>query len=458
MQKKNRQGDTQKTARQLAVECLVRWDRERQALQPYLEQIVYRAKLSSRDRHLVIMIIQGVLRQLQYLDGIISGFSRFPARKMKPLTLMALRVGVFQLMFLERIPDSAAVNETVQVMKTERQPRWLISFTNGVLRNIARNKPSISSPDKFRIGDELVTNHPEWLVSRWQDSFGPEKTRRICIANSREPELVLRVNTLLTTPGTLTEALQNMGLTVQQGRYAPDSMVLESHSGPVTELPGYADGLFHVQDEAAQLASFLLAPFDEASTFLDACAGLGGKSCHMAQLADPEAHITAVEPSPHRFVLLNENIRRLHLIESVHGFQGQLDEYIASGSAQFQRILVDAPCSGTGVTGRHPDIRWNRQPGDLQRYQDRQVALLQQASSLLLPGGVLVYATCSLEAEENQQVVEIFLHSANDFSCSDARQYLPASAADLVDPGGYFCPTPAEGLDGFFAARLTRNH
>jgi len=456
MPDRNRQGEKLKTARTLAVECLVNWDREKQALQPHIEHTVYRADLASHDRHLAVMLVQGVLRQLQYLDGIIASCSRFPPAKMKPLTLMVLRVGVFQLLFLDRIPDSAAVNETVQVLKEKRQPRWLVSFTNGVLRSVARKKRSIPGPEEFGPDSPFIANHPPWMVQRWEAVFGTEKTRAICSANNREPECTLRVNTLMTTAKEISAELQARGYAARPGRFAPDSLVLESFSGSVSKLPGYQEGLFHVQDEAAQLASLLLAPFHETLSYLDGCAGLGGKTCYLAQFIPSDGQVTAVEPSGHRYNVLAENVKRLQLEERVRRFQGRLDEFVATRPGSFDRILVDAPCSGTGVIRRHPDIRWNRQPGDLSGYHDQQVELVRQASSLLKAGGVMVYATCSLEPEENQQVVETVLRERRDLFCSDARDYLPASAAGLVDAAGYFRPTPADGLDGFFAARLVR--
>lgn len=458
MSKRDKTGTEEKTARRVAVQCLVRWCRDRKALQPHIEATVYQAHLAANDRQLGVMLVQGVLRQMQYLDRIIASFSRFPPAKMKPLTIMALRVGIFQLLCLDRIPDSAAVNETVKVLRDERQPRWLINFVNGILRAVARQKSSIIAPGDQAQTEEFVTNHPRWLVRRWEKMFGPGKALQICAANNREPNLVLRVNTLLTTPEELTAELAAQSYGTEPGHYAPASIRMESFSGTITKLPGYEAGLFHVQDEAAQLATLLLGPFEGGLRYLDACAGLGGKTCYLGQLISSRDRITAVEPSIHRFTVLGQNIERLRLEKRLMKYQGRLDDFISTGPEPFDRILVDAPCSGTGVLGRHPDIRWNRQPEDLPALQTKQLELLLQAASLLKPGGVLVYATCSLEPEENEQVVASFLQEKKDFLSSDARDFLPQSALDLVDSDGFFRPTPAEGLDGFFGARLVRKH
>jgi 16S rRNA (cytosine967-C5)-methyltransferase len=442
------------SARRLAVQCLLRWERDRQPVQTHIDAIIHGVSLSPPDRQLAVMLVLGVLRRSQYLDRIIADYSRVPPAKMKPLTLMALRVGVYQLLFLDRVPDSAAVNESVRVLREERQPVWLVNFANGVLRAIARDRSDLPGPDEPDREGAPVLNHPEWLVRRWQEAYGRERTEIICRANNREPVLTLRVNTLRTTRDKLAAMLQAQGGTVRGGSFAPDSLILDRFSGPVTGLAGYDEGLFHVQDEAAQLAAMLLAPLASGHRCLDACAGLGGKTCHLAQLLPAGSALFAVEPSAHRFRLLEQNLARLRLEGLVRLFQARLEEFAASQPGLFSRILVDAPCSGTGVIGRHPDIRWNRTPEDLPLYQGQQLALLDLAGTLLAPGGVLVYATCSLEPEENQLAVAAFLEGHPEFALTDCRDFLPAAAAHLVDAAGCFHPTPDLGLDGFFAARL----
>ncbi len=449
--------DDRKTSRYLAVQCLTHWDRDRQAIQPYVDSLVYDSTLTGSDRYLAVMLIQGVLRQLQYLDAIISRFAKHPLRKMKPLMLMTLRVGVYQILFLERIPDSAAVNETVKVLKAKNQPQWIINFANGVLRNISRKKAELPGPEHAGKNNSAILNHPEWLIRRWQGRYGPEQTNEICRNNNKEPFFVLRVNTLRTSQEKLAEMFSAAGIEVHKGSYAPDSLVIESPKGPISDLPGFAAGLFHVQDEAAQLVTLLLGPFDLAGNFLDACAGLGGKTCQLMQLLPHDAKLVAVEPSNQRFQRLVKNIQRLGMTENITMVHQRLDDMLQNNIARFHGILVDAPCSGTGVIRRHPDIRWNRRQEDLQTYQQLQLEILQQAGHLLVPGGVLVYATCSMEQEENQMVIEAFLAGNPNFFLSDAEKYVPDSARKLVSSNGYFTTTPAAGLDGFFGARLVRN-
>jgi len=444
--------DEKKTSRRLAVLCLKEWDRRKEPIGPVVEDVIYGSALQAADRHLAVHLVQGVLRQMQYLDWIIARFSRFPLKKMKPLTLMTLRVGVFQIMCLERIPESAAVNETVEVMKREKQPRWLISFVNGVLRSVVRSRVQLYVAGK---GKDVPLNHPDWLVRRWQKRYGQELTETICRENNKEPILTLRVNTRRSSANELTGLLKREGYQVMSGKYAPGSLVLDSVTGPVANLPGYAEGLFHVQDEAAQLVTSLLGPFAEQRRYLDGCAGLGGKTGQLAQMLPPGAELHAVEPSSRRVKLLEENLERLRL-GRVSIFHGPLDGFINGSPGTFAGVLIDAPCSGTGVIRRHPDIRWNRTPEDLLVYQGQQRVLIGQGASLVEPGGVLVYATCSMEPEENNEVIELFLRKYPEFSVSDCRRYLPAAAADMVTDTGFFVSNPAYGLDGFFAARLVR--
>jgi 16S rRNA (cytosine967-C5)-methyltransferase len=351
---------TGRSSRRLAVLCLAAWDGERRAIQPLIESLIYRSPLAAGDRHLAVMLVQGVLRRMQDLDAVISRFSRFPLSRMKSLTRMALRIGVYQLLFLDRIPESAAVNETVNVLQEEHQPRWLVNFTNGVLRTVAKNRTALRGPDGGGMEGTGIHNHPEWLVRRWEAAYGQDNAREICRRNNREPVLTIRINTLQTDAAGLAGRLRDKGYTARPGRYAPQSLVVESFSGPVADLPGFAEGLFHVQDEAAQLVSLLLAPFDKGAVHLDACAGLGGKTCHLAQLLADGAELTAVEPNNHRFRLLEQNIRRLHLTGRVRLFHGRLERF-----AELAAGAVPPDCRGCALLryrGHWPAPRYPMEP------------------------------------------------------------------------------------------------
>ncbi len=275
---------------------------------------------------------------------------------------------------------------------------------------------------------------------------------RICTANNHQAPLVLRVNTKLLPREGFIQELEKSGIAAQPGIYCPEAVVLPDYRGDIAGLPGYGRGTFMVQDEGAQLISLLLGPFGPGK-YLDACAGLGGKTVHLAQLIPEDSQVVAIEPNPLRFKLLQENANRMGLADRISCRQTGLADFLEKTDENFAAILVDAPCSGLGVIRRHPDIRWNRSPDDLQRYQAVQLTLLSQAAALLAPGGVLVYATCSIEPEENEEVVAQFLAAQPQFALSSP-PFFPPAAQRFVNNKGFFQTQPDETLDGFFAARL----
>jgi 16S rRNA (cytosine967-C5)-methyltransferase len=268
---------------------------------------------------------------------------------------------------------------------------------------------------------------------------------------------VVRVNSSTIRREDFHRTLDEAGIPCKPGVYSPEAIILEDFHGSITTIPGYDEGFFQVQDEAAQLATGLLGPFHRGKRYLDACAGLGGKTSHLLQLAKQhDLHIHAVEPEAHRLKKLRENLSRLFPTENPVIYEGQL-QLFASHCADlfFDGILIDAPCSGTGVTGRHPDIRWNRRPEELMRYQQEQLALLSVAAKLVARNGLLVYATCSLEPEENEHVVKQFLATHQEFVLTDCTPYLPVPAHCFVK-NNFFMPHPSETIDGFFTVRMQR--
>lgn len=440
------------TPRAAAVEVLCLWATTHNSIDLLFRTAI--EQVADIDRGLVKTLVYGVLRQKEYLDYIVRSFSKHPLRKMKPRTLMTLRIGVYQLLFLGRIPESAAVNATVNTLKDAGQPAWLIGFANGILRTVARSRATLPTSEQMATADPPILNHPAWLIERWRKQFSWETTQAICSCNNTEPPLSLRVNTRRASRSAILESLAKTGIAAGKGFYSPLSLTIESFPGAVVSLPGYEQGAFQVQDEAAQLATLLVGPLPNGCRILDGCAGLGGKTSHLAEMLPPDGSIVAVEPDARRYRLLRENLLRLGHMKQVVPVRGDLQGYAATRPAPFDGILVDAPCSGTGVIRRQPDIRWNRRPEELADYQRTQVHLLEIAASLLKPGGVVVYATCSLEPEENQEVVRLFCERCPSFAVESAAAFLPEAALKLVDAAGFFRPHPANGLDGFFAARL----
>jgi len=400
-------------------------------------------------------LIYGVLRQRQYLDFCLALFCHHPLQKLHPFVHQALATGLYQLLFLDRIPASAAVNETIKAMRVVRLPEKLRGFVNGVLRTSIRQRSRIPAPDKMGEDGMPILNHPEWLTNRWQKHFGRKEMMRICACNNLRPLLVLRINPMVASRDDFRTRLEQQGINAHEGTHSPCAVILPEYHGRIQELPGFSQGAFQVQDESAQLVNFLLAPFKRRGHILDGCAGLGGKTCHLVELtAGLDTAITAVEPDVHRLLLLRENLARIHPQQRVMIYSGSLQDFRHTAERQYDSILIDAPCSGTGVIRRHPDIRWNRSVQDLAKYAKAQQQLIEFAAQLLAPGGTLVYATCSLEPEENEAVVTGFLQTHPTFKLTDCTRLLPESARHFVHDG-YFQPHPQDSTDGFFAARLS---
>ena len=438
--------------RATAVEVLCLWATTHNSIDLLLQAAL--AKVADIDRPLMKSLVYGVLRQKEYLDHILRQFAKHPLRSMKPRTLMTLRIGVFQLLFCSRIPESAAVNATVNTLKEAGQPQWLIGFANGILRAVARGRAALPTPEALAAGEPPILNHPAWLIERWQTHFGRETTRTICQLNNTEPLLSLRVNTRRTSRSALINLFSKAGIAAEPGYFSPLSLIIAAYPGGIASLPGYAEGYFQVQDEAPQLASMLAGSLPARARVLDGCAGVGGKTTHLAEMLPPGGQLIAVEPDTRRYGLLRENLQRLGLTVQVRCVRTDLSSFAQANPQPFDCILVDAPCSGTGVIRRQPDIRWNRKPEELQQYQQKQLQLLDLAASMLKPGGTLIYATCSLEPEENEEVITRFRATHQDFVIQDGAPLLPETAKRLIGQQGYFHPTPADGLDGFFAACL----
>ncbi|MBW1635700.1 MAG: 16S rRNA (cytosine(967)-C(5))-methyltransferase RsmB [Deltaproteobacteria bacterium] len=451
MQKK-----TAHTARFVATETLCNLFQRRSSVKLLFDKNIKKYNLPPGERNLAMNLIYGVLRQRQFLDTILQKRSRTPLRKLHPFVHQALAVALYQIFFLDTIPHSAAVNEAVNSCKLRGVPKRLHGFVNGVLRETVRRKER-EIPAEFsstELDCQPIFNHPAWLVNRWVKAFGEEETARICRKNSAEPLLMLRTNSTRISRKDLCHHLDRHKISNQPGEFAPDAIILPDFHGSIQSIPGYEQGFFQVQNQAAQLATLLLGPFKVGGRYLDGCAGLGGKTSHIMQLGELcKLKIYAVEPEQHRLKKLLENQHRLFQQRTLSIYQGNLREFSAECAVQFDGILIDAPCSGTGVTGRHPDIRWNRTERDLLQYQEIQLELLELAQSLLKPGGVLVYSTCSLEHEENQDVISTFLAGHPEFTLTNCAEHLPETAHKFIRDN-FFSPHPASTTDGFFAARM----
>lgn len=401
-----------------------------------------------RDRALMQALVYGVLRQRSRIDGIISTFSKSGLRKIKPEVLNILRLGVFQILFMDRIPNSAAVNTSVEAAKSVSAP-WTVRFVNAILRRVASGPiPPAKSP-----AEENAI--PGWLYSRWLKRFGGESTEAVCHAVNGIPPITLRTNTLKVSREALIESLSEHAGEIFPTPCSPEGISLSAPAAPVFDMPGYAQGHFQVQDEAAQITGHILSP-RPGETVLDACAGLGGKTGHAAQLMKNEGTLVAMDRDPRKLLKLENEMTRLgvSMVKACcHDLSSPPTDFSPSG---FDRILLDAPCSGLGVLRRNPDAKWRVPPGDIERLQGVQSGLLSTLSPFVKPGGIMVYVVCSTEPEENEGVIENFLRKHPGFRID------PVASSDIVPEAcitreGFFRTYPdCLSMDGFFAARLKR--
>jgi 16S rRNA (cytosine967-C5)-methyltransferase len=417
-----------------------------------------RRPLKQRDRGLATELVLGVLRWRGRLDWIIDHLSKTPVHKMDPLVLDIVRLGLYQILFLSRIPISAAVNDSVELAK-EKAPFWVVRFVNAVLRSAKGRAKEIPLPTD---ADDPVTaiaigeSHPCWMVKRWLKRMGIEETRRLCKANNQIPPVTARVNTLKVSRERLLRALTGHVNKVSRTRFSPDGLALRGLKRPITDMPAFQEGWFQVQDEAAQLVGYLFGP-RPGETILDACAGRGGKTGHIAQLMKDSGVIKAMDRQAWKLQALQASMTRLGVC-NVTTWHHDLSEPMGKDIADtFDRILVDAPCSGLGVVRRRPDIKWRKQEEDLARLQRKQEALLASLAPLVKRGGCLVYSVCSLEPEEGERVVEDFLKSQADFVIDCSSTGLADIDERLVDESGIFRSLPHKhDMDGFFAVRLKK--
>lgn len=447
-------------ARRIAFEILRRVEVERafsgELLHAQLSDA--RAPVKREDAALVTELTLGVLRWQRLLDFLIERQTSKPVTALDLEVLLALRLGLYQLRFLSRVPASAAVNEAVELVKAARK-RSAASLVNAVLRKAPRDAiekllPATLSPET-RLG--IVHSHPDWLVARWLACFGESRTIALLEANNHAPRLACAVHQPAQR-GAIEQELRHAGMDVEPGAWLRNALLIRGGNPAATET--FRRGALSIQDEASQMVAHLLG-VRAGDSVLDLCAAPGGKTAILARAAGPQSLVVAADVHVHRLHALGTTLARLD-IASVQRVALDATLPLPFGRS-FTRILVDAPCSGTGTLARNPEIRWRLRSQDLPNLHQRQVALLRNALGRLAPGGWLVYSTCSLEPEENEYVLDEALLNVSGFHRVTAIPALEphlredADSARLFSPDGVFRTFPPEhGTDGFFAAAVER--
>ncbi|WP_421384523.1 16S rRNA (cytosine(967)-C(5))-methyltransferase RsmB [Bacillus salacetis] len=432
-----------KTVREAALDVLESVEKNQSYSNLLLNHAIEKYGIKGPDTGLLTELTYGTIQRRMTLDFYLAPFIN---KKIESWVRQLLRLSLYQMIYLDKIPDRAVLFEAVEIGK-RRGHKGIASMVNGILRSIQRKGvPSIDTIEDPVERLAIETSHPHWLVKRWTEQFGIEKTREMCETNITAPLQTARVNTLRTSLDELMAALSEEGLSVQKSKIVPNAIV--SLKGNLAKTNAFKEGLMTIQDESSMLVGHSL-DVQAGFTVLDSCAAPGGKTTHIAELMGGEGKVFALDLHKHKIKLINENASRLGLgnIESKAHDSRTAGELFEPES--FDRILVDAPCSGLGVLRRKPDIKYTKSESDLGSLQNIQLQILKAVSPLLKKGGLLVYSTCTVDREENQGTVKEFLKENTNFQPYELN-HLPETVQPFTD-GHMLQVFPQDfGGDGFF--------
>ncbi|MEK6553235.1 MAG: 16S rRNA (cytosine(967)-C(5))-methyltransferase RsmB [Bacteroidota bacterium] len=436
-----------------AVKILNRIDRTDAYLDKLLDIEIKNSNLSGLDKSLLFEIVHGVTRWLGRIDWVLNGFYKGQFSKCIPNVKNAMRVALYQILFLDKVPDYAAVNEAVEFVK-KLQGQKPADLTNAVLRNIIRSKDSIRYPDP---NEDIIAyfsayySHPSWMVKRWINRYGKDETEKLLISNNNKPLLTIRVNGLVSNNEEMNSLLNSVDLKFTNGKFLPEFIRLSALTN-ITDWEYFHKGYFTVQDESTGLPIKLLG-VKPGMRVLDLCAAPGGKTAYIADVMQNSGEIIALDRFESRLKILQKNLNRLK-VTNVKTITIDANEY--EDEHGFDRVLVDAPCSGLGTLTKKPDLKWKRDLGDIRKIVNIQYELLKKGASLLRNGGFIVYSTCTIEPEENFEIIKKFLLDFPNFKLINPGNAL---SAELIDENGCVRTLPhLHGLDGSFAAKLEKSY
>jgi 16S rRNA (cytosine967-C5)-methyltransferase len=418
-----------------------------------LDRVLRTAELNGADRRLVTELVYGCVRRQRTLDALIDQLGRKKAHQQPPDFRTILHIGLYQLRYQERIPASAAVNTTVDLAK-ENGFKGLTGVVNGLLRQYGRLTASSIDPLQLpvepveRLG--ILHSFPDWIIQMWIEQLGVEEAEQLCAWFNQSPTIDLRVNPLLVSIEDVEAAMRAAGVEVQRVPHLPQALRVVGGTGAIQHLPGFKEGWWTIQDSSAQLVSHLLDP-KAGDVVIDACAAPGGKTTHIAELMADEGKIWACDRAASRLKKVKENVQRLQLksIQICTGDSRSFSQFTNCAD----RVLLDAPCSGLGTLHRRPDIRWRGTPETVRELSVLQGELLEQVATWVKPGGVLVYATCTLHPQENEGVIQSFLDHHPHWQIDPPSPESPL--ADFSTPQGGMKVWPHRyQMDGFFMVRL----
>lgn len=442
------------TARDAALEVINRANKSGSFANLLLPKVLQKSSLSLKDKALATELAYGTLRNQGTLDWLIKRYSDGQKKKINPRLLDILRLGSYQIYYLSRIPDSAAVNESVELAK-KYFPKRVSDYVNAVLRKISANKRRVSFEKLKKDFPEYLSikySHPLWLSAMLLARFGKRKAEAIAKANNRIPELNLRVNTIRISIEAFEKLMAKKGYQIERSKLAKDCLILQHH-GPIGSIFGYTEGLFSVQDQSSALVSHVVDPKPRESV-IDVAAAPGGKTVHMAALMKNKGTIIAADASAARLTLLDSLRERLkiRIIIPLAVDARRLDRYV---KRTVDKILVDAPCSGLGTLARRPDERWRKSEELIHQMSQLQLEILDSVAPLLKKGGNLVYSVCTYTKEETESVCEEFMAYHPEFKLEDISIYLPKGVRPGSIYGIQILPYQFHS-DGMFVAKFVK--
>lgn len=443
-------------ARDAALQILKEVNHDGKYANISLKHHLRRARLSNRDAAFVTQLVYGTLERQITIDWILSKFCSL--KRANPWVVNILRMGCYQIMYMDRVPDFAVCDEAVKLCKKYCN-KTLAGFVNGVLRNVVRHKHDISFPSKEDdpvLSLSLTYSYPSWLVRKWISDYGVTVAEGLMMPVEGDQNCVtVRINKNKITKDELKEQFALQGIQCEDGLYMKDESLRLRFVGDIETNPLYAEGFFTVQGESSMLVVRVLEP-QKNELIIDACSAPGGKATYMAELMGNEGRILAWDVHPQRVELIRLNATRLG-VTIVEPMLQDAAEFQAGLEGQADRVLIDAPCSGWGVIYKKPDIKNRIRPEGLHELYALQGRIISTCSRYVKPGGVLVYSTCTMNVDENQRVIERFLQSNPHFILDDFTYLLPEGLKNSVIRPGMIQLIPSrDGIDGFFIARLKR--
>ncbi|MDI3534525.1 MAG: rRNA (cytosine967-C5)-methyltransferase [Thermosediminibacterales bacterium] len=444
-----------KTPREIALEILYSINEKGAFSNIALKKAINKFEIRGIDKAFITELVYGCIERKMTLDWVIEKFSNIRVDKMNKYIRNILRMGVYQIVFLDKVPISAACNESVNLAK-KYGPMKLTGFVNGVLRNIARNIDELEFPSLKTDPIEHISikySFPKWMIKKWIKLYGVDFTLALCKFTNKRPEFSIRVNTIKTTKDDLKLLFEKQGFEVSDGKYVKEALRIKGVK-PVEELESYHKGFFQPQDEGSMMVSHVLNP-QPGDLIVDVCAGPGGKTTHIAQLMNNKGCIISRDVYEHKLILIRNLCKRLGIdIVKTELKDATIEDESLREKAD--RVLVDVPCMGFGVIRRKPDIKWTKDEHQIKEMVKLQKKILEISSKYVKKNGILLYTTCSIGPEENEEVVKGFLNKHRDFTLRNLKPFFEKKF-NFSQPTAWQQLFPhIHGVDGFFMACMEK--